>query len=143
DGALGLAVQPRLFTVHVGRQPDAIAGVDAPAVHVQEDLLAEPRPLHVPVHAVVADDVVLAILDPDATREAVLRLALRADVEDERAHLAEELAAHEPEVVALAVERGPVRRRHGGKAVRDEAAPLTRARLRAPRVRHEREHRTL
>ena len=67
---LELPLETGFFAVHVRRQPLAVAGVHAPAIDVQVHLLAEPRPLHVLVHAVVADDVVAAVLDPDAAREA-------------------------------------------------------------------------
>ena len=110
----------RFLAIHVGRQPQSRERVHAPAVDVERDLLAEEareRVVDVPADAVEPHDVVVAILHPDASGEAIGLLALRFQIEHEAARLAEKLAADEREVVPLPVQEPPVRHGHRGEAI--------------------------
>ena len=68
------------------------------------------------VGAVEAHDVVILVFDPDPAQEAALAgVLLGGDVQDNATHLAQEFAAHESEVVVLAL-KILVEDHHLGKA---------------------------
>jgi hypothetical protein len=108
----------RLFTVDIGGQPHAVGHVGAPGIKVEErGALRSGRE-----RAVRADYVVTLVLNPDAAKEAHIHhsfagSALRRDIENNCADIAEELAAHELEIVAGAVETGRIHQDHGIKAI--------------------------
>ena len=73
------------------------------------------------VTAVEAHDVVILILDPDASLEAAFAgFFLGGDVEHQAAHFAQEFAAHVIELVVLLIEAVGVNKNHLQKAVGEE-----------------------
>src|SRR5437667_10589425 len=118
------------FAIHVNRQAEGGLEVFPPTVKVKyEACLRAERPIE-------ADDVVVAVFNPDASLEEppFFDVRTRPQIKDQAAHLAQKLPANELELVVLAIEAADIekngRRKEAGLKLEGKEASQWPARKR-------------
>ena len=109
------AFEIRLFDEDVRWQPQTRLQIQAPAIEVQEVAVAGARR----ISTVKADDVVLAVFNPDPAQKASAGVVLRLHIDHGAAHFPEKFLTDVFEVVVflleIPVEHDHLREAHGQK----------------------------